>query len=175
MDRKAARGASQRFAHDLIAGNRAEEVVAEALRGRASVLLGFNDDWRGDFAMLMDGWPYVFEVKDESNQDTGNVCIETWQGDPPRWSGIHMTHAQVQVHLLPRGKAVAFEVVSMRQYIAEMRLASYPLSGADNNALGVLVPVADIAKHVHWCAHCDLERLGEYSQLWPGAVRNETR
>jgi hypothetical protein len=75
------------------------------------------------------------EVKNEDRQiNTGNLCIEVRQGDPPRLSGILVTGADVCVHTLGPGYVAAYRTFIVRSWAERaISFGQIPILTGDNN------------------------------------------
>jgi hypothetical protein len=106
-----------------------------------------HHDCRWDLEVGKDGVTITLEVKDESKySNSGNLCIEGWQGLDKHPSGIETTRADVMIHI--------FDMVSAVYYTPEMkkwiRLHNPKIlerfNGADNYNGGWLVKKKDISE-----------------------------
>src|SRR5690606_28647757 len=79
---------------------------------------------------------HMVEVKDESRYaSSGNVCLETHQGSPPRPSGISISEASITVHVLGE-RALVYRTQRMRLALRAWRFPPEPFAGSDNSTRG---------------------------------------
>lgn len=135
------------------------------LRAGCWVRWGSNDA-RRDFEAIVQGASYRIEVKDEDNQaHTGNVCIETYQGNPRKPSGILTSESNLYVHVLGDWVA-AYRTQSMRVHLGTCyRGKERDFGKADNFNGGFIVPIEGLEEYP-WFDRCFLGTLPE-SPLFP--------
>lgn len=103
----------------------------------------------------MSGNSWRIEIKnEEKNRQTGNIAIETFQGDPPRLSGLAITGADFWIHHFGE-QSVVYSVGDMKQWLhrdaATHKLRRKPFGGVtDGGCGGWLVPIW-ILGHRPWC------------------------
>lgn len=96
------------------------------------------------------------EVKNEdAYAGSGNLCIETHQGNPPRPSGILTSESTIMVHTLG-DMAGIYRTQAMRNFLAEKNYKSRPFVGADNQNAGMLVKIVEV-EHERWYDSCPIQ------------------
>lgn len=114
------------------------------------------------------------EVKNEDRYaDSGNICIETQQGQEARPSGLAITESNVVVHTL--GDRVAlYRAQPMRMWLrANMERHGLELryfGEADNRNAGVVLPVRLLQGVERWFECCKVDALAR-SEVWTWVPR----
>jgi len=129
---------------------------------RAIELFGWQakDRSGGKQIDLLVTFPYLFgiEIKDEDNfADSGNICIETFQGEPRRPSGLMISATQFFVHTLG-AMSIVYSTPHMQRCVAGAieagRLTERVFANADNHNGGVIVKRSKLTWRSRWVDEC---------------------
>lgn len=144
------------FEFDYHYGDKAEDLVARALQTKFYV--SRRDYGKShDISVVGENFNGYVEVKCEDAQDTGNLCVEMFQGNPPSPSGISASNAAVWVHTF-KDKAVVYLAQQMRLHIKRRQCRLIEMG--DNRNLCALIPIVSVSSE-WWAEQLKIQRLAQ--------------
>ena len=102
-----------------------------------------QDGWR-DFILDAKGETFKIEIKTERYIHSGNICIETFQGNTRRPSGLSLTGADIWIHKLGSSCAL-YQVPEMKMWLDSdasiYKIKSSLFNKADGGCGGYIIPI----------------------------------
>lgn len=154
------------FEDALLFGNSAQDRVTDAIRKAGGFANKVDDRARYDFELHYNNHVFRVEVKNEDNYaQSGNICVETRQGQPLRLSGVAWSEATVFVHTLD-DKCALYRRRDMQVWLrCEMKAGHrYEQRFGDNNNRGFVLAIDDLVDF-EWFDYCLFVQIGA-SRLW---------
>ena len=143
------------FIERLAEGHNAEFLIATVfLASNYRVQVVNSGSYRD---LLIDD--YWVEIKNEDRyaRVDGNICVELFQGNPSKPSGISISESHLWIHKLD-GMAAIYRTQKMRCFMKQNQHEVINFAGADNGNRGVIIPIMDLVEN-NWFAHCKISEL----------------
>lgn len=149
------------FEQCLDIGGRTEILLAKLFLENGFVAFMASPKALYDFGIYKSR-PDLVEAKNEDAfSDSGNICIELYQGGDKHPSGLKISESTIYIHKLGK-KVIIYKTQEMRNYIAKNwkflkpEIKDFPK--ADNKNGGLIRPINEL-KDFWWFDYCDLENI----------------
>lgn len=93
----------------------------------------------GDLWVIKNHIPFLIEVKNEDRySESPNVCIEIYQGQNRKPSGLSICESTVVIHTFG-AEAYLYRTQWMRLYVRNLKSSIGRFAASDNHNLGILI------------------------------------
>ena len=152
----------ENFENSLEIGRKKEKEILNIFRNEGWLGDLLDTGAYGDLWVMKNKIPYIIQVKNEDKySDSLNICIEIYQGEPKRPSGISICEGQICIHTFGNN-IVIYRTQYMRLFISanqdQYRVIDYFKS--DNNNKGILLPRKDLI-NFWWFDICPIKKIPE--------------